>query len=403
MTDFETAKSLILERSMTLGEEVLSFHQALGCVLAQEIISQEHIPHFDSSAVDGFAVRFEDAQNVPVTLQVLDTLQAGDSKNIFLKKNCAIKIFTGAVIPKNATSIVMKEDVDDCRSTITVKRKMKLMENIRMRGEEFSTGDVALRSGTLITPPVIGLLATLGYSTVKVFKKPRVSIVVTGNELRSVNSKLRAGQIRESNSYALQSALNPIGIEPISVMTVRDDRKRIYDAIQNAMNTSDVVITVGGVSVGDYDFVKDVFSKLGVQTQFWRVAIKPGKPMYFGVKEKKLVFGLPGNPVAALLTFYLFVRTAIEQMIGLPVREHFEHQALLMKDIKKKAGRLEFVRAVLLRNADGTLTTTPTTGQDSHMMGGFASAQCLIQFPKESEFIKKGSKVQVELIRWSLS
>ncbi len=403
MIDFEEAYKIVNEHSHTLGVTSTKLSDSLGFVIAQDVRAKEMIPLFDSSAVDGFAVRFEDVKNVPVALRVLNTLQAGDSKNIFLKKNCAIKIFTGAVIPKNATSVIMKEHVDDCGNSIIMKRKMKPLENIRVRGEEFSTGDVALRSGTLITPPVVGLFATLGYSKVKVFKKPRVSIVVTGNELRPLTSKLRAGQIRDSNSYALHSALNAIGIEAISVMTVRDDQKRIYDAIQNAMSISDVVITVGGVSVGDYDFVKDVFSKLGVQTKFWRVAIKPGKPVYFGIKEKKLVFGLPGNPVAALLSFHLLVRAAIERMIGLDVKKHFQHQALLKKDIKKKAGRLEFVRAALSRNADGTLIATPTAGQESHIMSGITSAQCLIYFPKESEFIKRGSRVQVELIRWSLS
>ena len=401
MIDFEQAYRIVEASCTKLGAEKKNISDALGFVLAENIRAKESIPLFDSSAVDGFAVRWEDVQRVPCELRVIGTMQAGDRKKLSLRKGCAIKILTGAAVPPSATAIVMKEQVDNLGETIIVHRVAKQGEHIRRRGEEFSNGDMALKKGTHINPPVVGLLATLGYPNVSVYRKPKVSLILTGNELRSPSAKLRPGQIRDSNSYALCAALAALGIQPQFVSNVRDDQALITDAIRDALQASDIVITVGGVSVGDYDFVKEAFERLRVQTKFWRIAIKPGKPVYFGVKGKKLVFGLPGNPVAALLSFHLLVRMAIGKQMGRPAQDDFVIEATLGKEMKKKAGRMEFVRATLTKRANGNFTAIPTTGQESHMMGGFASAQGLIRFPKESVLMKKGTVVHVEMINWS--
>ncbi len=404
MITFEKAIENILKHTQCLPKTSVTLVQSLGYVLAETIKAKEPIPRFNSSAVDGYAVRFEDIKNAsytaPKLLPIIGEVKAGDTVIPILRKGFAIKIFTGAVVPQNANALVMQEFTAEKNRTVSIFRKVRKGENIRRHGQEFRKNQIVLKRGTLITPPVVGMLATLGYSSVRVTRKPCVGLIITGNELRNPGVKLQTGEIYDSNSFALTAALQSHGINPVTVKILKDNKRFIKSALEKTIALSDVVITVGGVSVGEYDLVKEIFTELDVKKIFWKVAMKPGKPNYFGTLDKKLIFGLPGNPVAALVSFHLLVMPAIRKLMGDDYKKEFYLNAKITSDLKKKPGRLEFVRGIVSTNRFDELVVTPTKGQDSHMIGGLANANCLIHFPKEENFISKGSIVKVELMNW---
>jgi molybdopterin molybdotransferase len=318
-----------------------------------------------------------------------------------LIKGNAIKIFTGARIPPNADAVIMQEYARERNGPVRFLRSVGPGENIRRRGDEFRKNDTICRKGTLITPPVIGLLSGLGYKKVVVAGKPRIALIVTGSELRSPGSRVRLGEIFDANSPAIASALRTFGIGPVFFSRTRDNKTAIRTALSRAFKVADVVISVGGVSVGAYDFVKEILAELGVKTVFWRVAMKPGKPNYFGMKGKKLVFGIPGNPVSALVSFHLLVKPALMNIMGLHDAGPVIFSARLLSTLRKKPGRMEFVRGKLTPGKDGEMTVMPEKGQDSHMLGGLASANCLVHFPEQNTMLRSGAKVAVSLLHWS--
>ena len=406
MITFEKAVKIILNNTKCLSVTSVGLAESLGYAFAETIKAREPIPRFDSSAVDGYAVRSEDLQKVsnknPKLLPIIGTVKAGDIVIPILRKGFAIKIFTGACVPQNANAIVMQEYAEEKNHAVSISRKVEKGENIRRRGKEFKKGEIVIERGKLITPPVVGMLASMGYSKVRVYKKPNIGLIVTGNELRSLGVKLQNGEIYDSNSFALTAVLHSLGINPVIERRTKDNKRSIKTALEEAIKLSDVVISVGGVSVGEYDFVKEIFTELDVKKIFWKVAIKPGKPNYFGTLGRKLIFGLPGNPVAALVSFYQLVIPAIHKLIGRNHKEVFMPVVQLSADLKKKHGRLEFVRGVISTNRLGELIVSPTKGQGSHMLSGIAKANCLIHFPKQEDFIRKGSNVKVELLRWDI-
>jgi molybdopterin molybdotransferase len=419
MIEYEQAIRAILERAHPVGKKRVKLEESRGCVLARDISAKNDNPPFSQSAMDGFAVRAEDVEDVtsrcPISLPLIATVRAGDVPRTRLKPGRAVKILTGAKLPQGADAVVMKEFCEESDGFVRIEKTVRPGENVRNKGEEFRKGDLALTAGVRITPPVVGLLATLGHASVTVYKLPRLSLIVTGNELVAPGERLGAGKIRDSNSYALEAAFQELGVENCMVHRVKDDPAHLKKQIGNALRRSDVVVTVGGVSVGDYDFVKDVLQELRVETVFWRVAIKPGKPNYFGVfttergKRKtgsrtpsppnRLVFGLPGNPVSALLSYHQLVKPALLRMIGQRDVAPLVLTGQLAVECKKKKGRMEWVRANLTSDED-TLCVCPTEGQDSHMLGGLARADCIFCFPKSESEIAKNHPVAVELLDW---
>ena len=273
----------------------------------------------------------------------------------------------------------MKEFCEESNNFVVFKKTARLGENIRKKGEEYFKGKKILDAGTLINPPIVGLLASLGYSSFLVYKKPKVSVVVTGSELIKPGKKLRPGKIYESNSFSIVSALQGIGINETTLSSVKDNKKNIKKLLYKAIKDSDVIITIGGISVGDKDYVKDVLRELGVKTKFSTVAMKPAKPNYFGVFKKKLVFGLPGNPVSAILSFHELIKPALLKTIGVKNVSGFNTSAILTHNLKKKSGRLEFVRGELIQK-NGDLLVTPMEAQGSHMLSGICNANSLIYF-----------------------
>ena len=383
----------------------LSIGDSLGYALAQEIKAREAIPLFDSSSVDGYAVRVRDLRNASeqnqVRLPVALTIAAGSSAPRTLKPLQTMKIMTGAPLPRGTDAVVMKELVKVRGKEIIFKSAAMEGANLRKRGEEFYKGESVLSKGTVITPPVIGLMATLGYEDVKVYRKPSVALVITGNEVRSPSRRLRRGEIRDSNSFSISSILRSIGIDPALVMHVRDRKEDLSKAFARAIKKADVVISAGGVSVGDFDFVKEVLNDLRVETVFWRVAMKPGKPNYFGTRGNKLVFGLPGNPVSALVSLEVLVMPALQKMMGLPRGAVLNSLALMESEFRRSPGRVEFVRAVATRLPDGHFSVKPVSGQGSHMVGGLAAANCLIILSENKERIEKGESVTIRTLSWT--
>lgn len=409
MICYDEALSIILANSNPIGIKSLKLTKATSYVLAKDILAKYNIPFFNNSAVDGFGIRTSDIINSssesPVKLRLIGTVQAGDLPSIKLLPETTIKILTGAPIPDDVEAVVMKEYTKEIGNYVYFYKGASKWENIRREGEEFRIGSRVLSQGTLITPPVIGLLATLGYNKCSAYLKPKISIIVTGNELVKPGKKLPKGKIYESNSYALVSALNELGIYDLNIVLVKDDKKLIKKQLKKALRSSDVVITVGGISVGDYDFVKDIVSSLQVKTLFTKIAIKPAKPNYFGTfakkrQIKKLVFGLPGNPVSALVSFQQLIKPAILKIMGARSFIPFKTKAILTETLSKKPGRLEFVRGKV-EQKNGDLLVQPTKGQGSHMLGGIANANCLIYFPQEQKSLSKGEKVNVEFLSWN--
>jgi molybdopterin molybdotransferase len=406
MIDFAEARQLVLQHCPRLPKVGIPATQSLGFVLAERLIARMPLPRFDASAVDGYAVRRADiaaaSRETPVTVVLQGAVCAGDARRIKLRPGHTIRILTGAIVPAGADAIVMQEYVRVEQGMVIFAATASIGDNIRFSGDEFRKGEMVLKEGALITPPVVAMLATLGRRRVRVYRKPRVALVVTGDEMSTPGSRLSRGQIYDSNTPGLLASLQVMGIEGVRHFRVGDKVKRIEQTFRRALANSDVVVSSGGVSVGSSDFVKDVLGKLRVRRIFWEVAIKPGKPIFFGTRGKKLAFGLPGNPVAAQLGFQLFIKPALLRMMGAETSEPLALTASLRHDLKKKPGRMEFVRGVLTNDDAGRLQVAPTRGQDSHMMGGLAAANCLIHFPNDADMLPVGSDVTVSLLQWSV-
>ncbi len=405
MIGYPDALAQVISRARAMPVESVPIHRALGQVLAGDVVAPFPIPPFSSSAADGYAVRLRDVAGAtakhPVTLRLAAEVQAGDPAPARLKPVQAIRIYTGAPVPPGVDAIVMQERVQRSGGFVTFVSAVRKGDNIRRRGAEFRKGRTVLRRGIPVTPPVLGLLATLGCRHVRVYRKPRVAIVITGNELRSPGRALPDGAIYDSNSPALAASLAAVGLPPVLKLRARDSSREIRAAFVRALAAADVVISAGGVSVGDHDLVRDVCHSIGIRQVFWRVAIKPGKPNFFGTKGKKLCFGVPGNPVAALLSFQLLVRPALLAMMGTTSGTALRLTARMEVGAAKKAGRAEFLRATLRKDEQGELLAKPVRGQDSHMLGGLATADCLVHFPERASELKAGEKVTVTLLQWS--
>jgi molybdopterin molybdotransferase len=412
MLSYQEALAKILEQATPLPVKRLKLGSLQGHVLAQAVLTKTELPRFDNSAVDGFGILTDDVANTsdqaPAKLRLLGEMSAGSAAMFRLEQGTCIKILTGARVPPSVESVVMREFCDEENGYVSVKYAAKPGENIRHKGAEFAAGQEILPLGIRITPPVVGLLATLGYSSFPVYSKPRIAFVITGDELVQPGHALGDGQIYDSNSYALQAAVTALGIEEWSCYYARDTRKSTRQAFAQAIEEADVVISSGGVSVGDHDYVKEVLADLNVKTIFWKIAIKPGKPVYFGTIDipkrkgaRKMIFGLPGNPVSVLVTYHQFVKLALLKLMGISNPASRQYTAELTADLEKKPGRLDFVRATLSATADGTLKAAPTRGQDSHMLSGLVLADCLLHFDANDEFQPQGAKILCDQLDWS--
>ncbi|UPZ15333.1 gephyrin-like molybdotransferase Glp [Flavobacterium humidisoli] len=386
MIEVKEALEIVAANSSVLSTQKISVHKALGYILAETIYSPISMPPFRQSAMDGYAFIHSRRHQ----FDVVGISQAGDHANIKLKETQAVRIFTGAYVPNDADTVVMQEHVMVNGDSILIAKMPEPFANVRSKGEQINAEDVVFEANTLITPAAIGFLACLGITEITVFKKPKVAILVTGNELVKPGKKLSKGKIYESNSVMLQAALQTIGVNKIKVHTVKDNLKATKKALKSILEKNDIVLISGGISVGDYDFVKEALLKNGVEELFYKINQKPGKPMFFGSKKDTLVFALPGNPASSLTNFYIYVYPAVKNRMGFSNTHLPKIIRKLDNDIVNNIGKTLFLKALYNETSVEILD-----GQSSAMLNSFAVANGLVIVPQDVENIKKGESVTI--------
>ena len=390
MISVKEAQEKVL-RTVTVSEgEIRKTANACGYVLAKNIFSPIDLPPFDNSAMDGYAIISKDyIEGNKITLSGESAAGKSFLKNIF--NGQAVRIFTGAEIPRGADAVVMQEKVSVQQNTLSINdENVRPGLNIRTKGSQIKKGALALPAGTALTPAAIGFLASMGLKNIAVVKKPSVAIIVTGDELQKPGTRLSKGKIFESNAITIESALKQSGIEKVKTFFVGDNEKQTRQIFKSAMKDADFILFTGGISVGDYDFVGSVLRKEKVKEVFYKVKQKPGKPLYFGTKIKKYIFGLPGNPASVLTCFYHYVLPAVKRYSGFKDCLPATIRVPLAKDIQKKIGLTHFLKA-----STNFKIVSPLEGQESYIMKSFAEANCLILFPEEIEIIREGEIVEV--------
>jgi molybdopterin molybdotransferase len=397
---FDEALNNILSHIHALGFEKVSLLDALGRVLAEDISAKRDIPPLDNSAMDGYALRSEDVQkaskNHPVRFEVIEDLPAGFISTKKIEEGKAIRIMTGAPIPKGADTVIPVEETKKEDGAVLIFKSGVLGENIRKSGEDVKKGDRVISKGDTIRPAEVGMLASVGRSFISVYQKPLVAILCTGDELVDVDGELDEVKIISSNSYTLAAQVKDCGAIPVQLGIAKDRKEEIEERFRQGIR-ADVLISSAGISVGDYDFVKDVMKNLGMEMVFWKVAMRPGQPLAFGTIGEKPVFGLPGNPVSSMISFEQFVRPSLLKMMGR--RQIFRPviEAVIKEEIKKMVGRRYFIRgSVSLENGEYFVTTTGEQG--SGILRSMVKANGLIIIPEDQEIARAGEKVRVQLL-----
>lgn len=393
----EQARKLIGQflHPVTESEEI-DILQACHRTLAADVRSPMNVPPHDYSSMDGYAVRHEDLATAGIMLQKIGTAFAGNAFGGAVDKGECVRIMTGAMIPQGADAVIMQEHVKADGDKITFANPAKKMQNIRLVGEDIKYNDVVLGKGKRIGPAEMGLLASLGFAKVRVVRKLKVAIFSTGDELVQPGNTLGSSQIYDSNRYSLTGLLTELGAEILDMGSIRDDKETLRAAFNSAAESADVVITSGGASVGDADYVKQLLDEIG-EVVFWKIAMKPGKPLAYGKVGKAHFFGLPGNPVSAMVTFQQFVRNALWVLMGQEAKQIFTFKAKLTNTIKKAPGRTEFQRGILSQDSQGNWEVKTTGDQGSGILSSMSRANCYIILPTEQGSVEPGAMVDVQL------
>jgi molybdopterin molybdotransferase len=377
------------------GMERIALRGALDRVLAEPVIAPHNVPPHRNSAMDGYALRAADLpDNGEATFRVTGASFAGAPYTGTINPGECVRIMTGAVVPKGANTVVMQEQVQRNNDQISISPGHTEGQNIRHPGEDIQQGAIVLEPGRLLNAADIGLLASMGFAEVSVLRKPRVVFFSTGDELKGIGEPLGEGDIYDSNRYTLYALLSRMNIEMIDQGVIPDDPEAVRRAFSDASELGDLVITSGGVSVGEADFVQQTLDELG-EVGFWKIAMKPGKPLAFGRLGQAWFFGLPGNPVSTMATFALFVRPALQVMKGAQVEKPLSLHAKLQTNVKKKPGRKEYQRGILSQADNGQLSVSTTGLQESHVLSSMSKANCFIVLPRESGPLAAGAEVEV--------
>ena len=400
MIQVQEALDKILTKIQFKGVEKIPLDQALGRVMAEDVVSRINNPPLDNSAMDGYAVIAKDIQSAtpenPVKLEMVEEIAAGYTAKGTLKPGQTMRIMTGAPIPPGADAVLMQEDTQKDGDSILCLDRADVEENIRRVGEDIKIGESVLKKGTTLSPAHIGMLAVIGRSQIAVGQRPTVSILSTGDEILELDETPQGPQIFNSNGHMLAAQIKSAGGIPIYLGIAKDTEKDLMEKFEWALK-ADIVVSSGGVSVGDYDLVKSTLQKMGQDMLFWKVAMKPGKPLAFGRIGKIPIFGLPGNPVSSFVSFEQFVRPSLRKVLGCSDLSHKTVQAKLTRTIHKKPGRLHFLSSIVSW-ADGEYTVTPAGEQGSGILKSAANANGLLIFPLEAEEIKQGQEVAVQLL-----
>jgi len=374
------------------GIERVAVRAALGRVLAAPVCSTIAVPAHRNSAMDGYALRAADAAGA---LQLIGESFAGRPFDGSVAAGQCVRIMTGAVIPADTDAVVPQEMVERSGETIRVRGTIAPGDNVREAGEDIALGETVLEPGRRLVPADLGMLASLGLAEVPVHRCLRVAFFSTGDELRSIGEALGPGDVYDSNRYTLYGMLDALGVDTVDMGVVRDQPDALRTAFEEAGACADAVITSGGVSVGEADYVKEILQQVG-RIQFWKVAMKPGRPLAFGRVGGAVFFGLPGNPVSVMVTFYQFVQPALRHLAGERVQPALLVRAVTRSRLRKRPGRVEYQRGVLARAPDGTLTVERTGEQGSGILRSMSDANCFIVLPVEGGTVEAGSEVDVQ-------
>ena len=379
------------------GHEMLPVRSALGRVLSADVVSRIDVPSHTNSAMDGYALMGADLPaGSESRFDVIGTSAAGRPFSGEVGTGQCVRIMTGAPMPPGADTVVMQENVTRDADTATIGAGEKPGQHVRQAGEDIAAGSVALRAGTLLMPAEIGILGSLGVSEVSVRRRPRIAFFSTGDELRSVGEPLGEGYIYDSNRYTIFGMLTRLGVEALDMGVIRDDREAVEHAFAKAAAAADAIVTSGGVSVGDADYVAETLERTGT-VGFWKVAMKPGRPLAFGRIGDALFFGLPGNPNSVMATFYQLVQPALQALAGMPdPSPPLTMPAVSASALRKKTGRREFQRGVLSRADDGRLVVHKTGHQGSGVLSSMAAANCFIVLPEDSGPVSEGDEIMVQ-------
>jgi molybdopterin molybdotransferase len=398
MISVEEALEILLSNLPERKVEQVPFQAALGRILAEKLIATSDVPPFHKSAVDGYAVISADVRNAPIELRRIGESRAGGGIPGRLQPGETMAIMTGAPVPDGADAIQM---IELCKPAtgggqVSILKPVEAGDNFAPRGHEAKAGDSVLEAGHRVGPAEIAVMATFGYTQVKVYRKPRVAIFATGDELVEFNQIPRPDQIRNSNAYCLASQLKLMDLDADYLGIVRDDKDELRRQMLSGLER-DVLIITGGVSMGEYDFVHHVFRDLGLEILFNKVAIKPGKPTVFARREDKLIFGLPGNPISALITFECFVRPVLGRLCGVKSPELPRMKGELLADMRQSPGRTAFMPAWVFWKDDGW-KVEPLLWKSSADIVGFSGANATFIFPKNRDFLGKGETVELMLL-----
>jgi molybdopterin molybdotransferase len=392
---FEEARRIILDHVAPMGAECVELLASLGRVLAEDVVAPWGLPSFSNSAMDGYAMQAKDCQDAR-PLPIIDYIPAGGHATKAVEPGTAIKIMTGAPLPEGCDCIVPLEDAEESGGTVRAVKPVVLHQHLRIAGEDVRKGETILRSGRLVRPYEINLLACFGKQRVSLVRRPKVAIVATGDELIALGEPPSPDRIVNSNSYSLAAAIAGVGAVPVLAGIARDNfashRERLTEGLK-----SDVLITSAGVSTGDRDMVRKVLEELGVEIVFWRAKVKPGKALAFGVKEGKPVFALPGNPVSSMLTFEEFVAPALLKMMGHRQSVKPLFAAVLQTELKKNKGQTHLVR-VKLEYSEGKYLAWSAGKQDTGLLKTMLEANAIAVLPAERELFVAGEEIQVHLL-----
>jgi molybdopterin molybdotransferase len=398
LIEYPEAERLVLENVSRLPAEDVSLVEAQGLTLAEDVRAKFDSPPFDNSAVDGYAVRSADAEGGR-SFRVVDEAPAGRPSSRSVGEGEAIKIFTGGVIPEGADAVVMVENTTGWGEEFELKKAASPGQNVRESGEDVRGDDVILKAGVGVGPPEIALAATQGYGRLAVFRRPKVVVLSTGTELVEPGARdLSPGEIYDSNSFAMIAQAHEVGAEARRISAASDDADVIRDAVREAFEIADVVVTSGGVSVGEKDLVKGTMLELGVEQVFWGVKFKPGKPLFFGVRDDVRFFGLPGNPVSAMVCFELFVRPALMRMMGREDTRRPRIEVYFGEDVKNNFGRMHAMRVSLERTDKGWLARS-VGAQGSGLVSSLTKADALALIGPETGGVQAGEPVEAIVLR----
>ncbi|MBF2709802.1 molybdopterin molybdotransferase MoeA [Flavobacterium soyangense] len=386
MIQVNDAISIIKDNCFKMAAKKIRVSKSLGYILAESIFSPINMPPFRQSSMDGYAFSYGESRR----FDIIGTSQAGDFLNFEIKKNQAVRIFTGAFVPDNADTVVMQENITATEGVIEINKMPLRFDNVRKKGEQVKKGELVLKENTLITPAAIGFLVSLGIKEIMIHDKPKVAIVVTGNELVKAGKKLPKGKIYESNSIMLKVALQQTGVKKVKTFRVKDNFEATKTVLKDCLSDFDIVLVSGGISVGDFDFVKESLLSNNVEELFYKINQKPGKPLFFGKKENTIVFALPGNPASALTCFYVYVLPAIKKMLGYEAIHLPKINRKISTDFTNSTGKALFLKAFY---DDEKVTVLDS--QSSAMLNTFAVANGLIYLPYDLVNIKQEMEVTV--------